>query len=346
MSSKSRGYKNTTLDCIHKKKLEEFNKYDKIITQKQKKLNDIKPNDKNIHKINTLQHEINSLKNNDPQMEYFDKTGDILIEYYKNKHTPTKNKNTINVLDILGKNNNTNNSNKNELFVKYIKRVEKDNIESYDGKNRVIKCNICGVEKTYFPTEGCFICNECGDMEEVIIDEDYVIKDISCYHRVGRFKEWLNQFQAKESTDITNDIYRLITEEINKRRITDLTKLKRDTIREILRDLQLTKFYDHVPFIINRLNNIPAPKISLQMEKKLIRMFEMIEEIYPLYKTKTRKNMISYSYILHKLFELLEYDELLQCFPLNKSQDVLREQDDIWKKICAHLNWEFYSSFK
>lgn len=346
MSSGRRNLKNTTLDSIHKKKLKEFNNYEKKLYVKEKKLADLSKNPlKNFAKMKVLEDEIRELKDNDPELDYFDKTGDLIVEYYQNKNKIMESTEQIDIMDILGKKENTDKVG-SKIFNEYIKRVEGENIISHDGSNRVKKCDHCGIEKTYFSSDGCYICSECGDMEEVIIDDDYVIKDISCYHRVGRFKEWLNQFQAKESTDIPDSVYHKITGEINKRRITNLRNLQRTTVREILRELKLTKFYDHVPFIINKLNNIPAPKIHLSLEKKLIFMFEKIEEVYPLYKPKHRKNMISYPYILHKLFELLEKDDLLKCFPFNKSQDVLREQDDIWEKICKHLNWEFYSSFK
>jgi hypothetical protein len=347
--SKKNSFSNTTLDSVHKKKIEEFSKYEKNLQLKEKKLAELleKKNFKNTDKIKELEDEISELKIYDPELDYFDKTGDLIIEYYqtKNKKTENPEEKNINIMDILGKKP-LNNSTHNKIFTDYIKRIEGDNLDSYDGSNRILKCEVCGIEKTYYASEGCYICVECGDMEEIIIDDEYVIKDISCYHRVGRFKEWLNQFQAKESTDIKDEEYKLIENELRKRRIYDWSNLNREILREILRDLELTKFYDHVPFIISRLNGIPAPKISYQLEKELILMFEKIEKVYPLCKTEHRKNMISYSYLLHKLFELKEFDDLLRCFPLNKSQDVLREQDEIWQRICKHLNWEFYSSFK
>ena len=183
-------------------------------------------------------------------------------------------------------------------------------------------------------------------MTDIIIDEDFIIKDISCYHRSGRLKEWLNQFQAKEYTDIPQPIYDKIKLELKKKRIVNYSKLTITIIREILRNLKLTKYYDNVPFIINKLNNIPAPKMNHKIEKKILEMFNMIESIWDIVKPKKRKNMISYPYILHKLCELLEYDEYLPSFPLLKSPEVLAEQDKIWERICQELHWEFYPSFK
>ena len=57
-----------------------------------------------------------------------------------------------------------------------------------------------------------------------------------------------------------------------------------------------------------------------------------------------RKNFLSYSYVLHKFCELLEYDHLLEYFSLLKSREKLHAQDLIWEKICNDLNWEFIPS--
>ena len=64
------------------------------------------------------------------------------------------------------------------------------------------------------------------------------------------------------------------------------------------------------------------------------------------HKPNDRKNFLSYSFVLHKFCELLEFDHLLECFPLHKQLDILMDNDDIWKKICTDLNWDFISSFK
>ena len=39
--------------------------------------------------------------------------------------------------------------------------------------------------------------------------------------------------------------------------------------------------------------------------------------------------------------ELLERDEFLPFFPMLKDKVKRMEQDEIWKKICKELNWEY-----
>ena len=71
---------------------------------------------------------------------------------------------------------------------------------------------------------------------------------------------------------------------------------------------------------------------------------KIFEESGVLNDPKERKNFLSYSYVLHKFCQLLELDNLLTSFPLLKSIKNLKEQEDVWEKICKHLRWEFISS--
>ena len=79
------------------------------------------------------------------------------------------------------------------------------------------------------------------------------------YKRINHFNEWLAQFQAKECTDIPQEIYDQILLELKKERITQLEGLKPAKIREILKKIKANKYYEHVPHITHRLNGKNAP---------------------------------------------------------------------------------------
>jgi hypothetical protein len=63
-----------------------------------------------------------------------------------------------------------------------------------------------------------------------------------------------------------------------------------------------------------------------------------------LYCPDDRRNFLSYAYIIYKFLELLELDEYKVHFTLLKSRDRLISHDQIWKKICEYLSWEFIQS--
>ncbi len=115
-------------------------------------------------------------------------------------------------------------------------------------------------------------------------------------------------------------------------------------IKTILKKLKLNDYYEHIPFIKSQITCKPAPTINRETEEKLKKMFDQIQEPFEKHCPKSRINFLSYSYVLHKFCQLLELDEFVKSFPLLKSRQKLRTQDEIWKKICQECKWEFYPS--
>lgn len=154
----------------------------------------------------------------------------------------------------------------------------------------------------------------------------------------------LNQIQGKETTDIPDDVYDKLLFEIKKQKITNMADLSQAKIRDILKKLKINKYYEHIPHIMNRLNGLPMPHLLPELEDKLRNMFKQIQTPFLKHSPTTRKNFLSYSYVLHKFIQLLEKDEYLSNFPLLKSREKLFAQDQIWEKICKELGWQFIPS--
>jgi hypothetical protein len=153
-----------------------------------------------------------------------------------------------------------------------------------------------------------------------------------------------NQVQGKESTDIPNDIFEKILNEIKKEKIHDTKNITYSKMREILKRLRINKYYEHINYIINRINGIPTPQFSTELEEKLCSMFKEIQGPFLKHCPKDRKNFLSYSYVLYKFFQILGLNEYLKFFPLLKSREKLYVQDQIWKKICEELNYKVIPS--
>jgi hypothetical protein len=376
MSGNSQKNKNTdikkisTLENKHRQKIKEFENEKESLSSLENKLNEITleintldklrekftnvEQQKRAHLLDTkddIERKLHMLKNNIPEMDYYDKTGDILMNYYNIKNIEDDSGESKSILSFLCKKKQVDEKpkskvNKTELFEKYCQITEGIRVNPDDGSKRIKYCLECKIEKILNLVESSYICPLCGDMEMIIMDEDVQIKDYSPYKRLNRFREWLNAFQAKQSPEIEETIYKEIIDELNKRRITDLGTLNREKMRSILKKLKFNHLYEHTHYIINKLSGLPPPKITRDMEKMFIRMFLMIQEPWSKHKPTDRKNFLSYGYVLHKFCELLELDHLLDCFPLHKQLDILMENDTIWKKICTDLNWDFISSFK
>ena len=115
-------------------------------------------------------------------------------------------------------------------------------------------------------------------------------------------------------------------------------------MRGILKKIRTHKYYEHAPYIINRINGIPPPQFSPELEQTLANMFMQTQPLFIKYAPANRLNFISYSYILHKFFLCLEMKEYAKLFPLLKSRTKTAAMEEIFKKICAELGWKFYPS--
>jgi hypothetical protein len=274
--------------------------------------------------------------------------------------------NTSDLNNIIGEEVNSNNfkteeyidSNNNDdtlydksaLVDKYMSIIDKQYVRNVEDKNIEI-CKVCKNQMTCLQQDAIMICNMCGYQELLLVEQNRPIlkqntKDTShfCYKRINHFREWCNQVQGKESTDIPDDIFEKILAEIKKEKIIDLKTITYIKMRDILKRLRINKYYEHINYIINRISGIPTPQFSPELEEKLCSMFRSIQAPFLKHCPKDRKNFLSYSYVLYKFFQILGLNEYLKYFPLLKSREKLYVQDQIWKKICVDLDYDIIPS--
>ena len=236
----------------------------------------------------------------------------------------------------------------------YLSKIDKTYGIRRKVHNKIDFCKKCKVtynkdyELIVNHIEGFMSCLKCGHMEYVIIESDKPnYKDpppeatYFAYKRTNHLNEILNQIQAKESTDIPDEVLDAVREEIRKERIKDLTELTNKKVRYYLRKLNLNKYYEHIAHIINRLNGLPPPIITKDIEDKIRIMFSAVNSAWGEIPKKPKKNFLNYNYVLYKFVELLDRDEYKVLFPLLKSRDKIVSHDVVWKEICEKLGWEF-----
>lgn len=240
---------------------------------------------------------------------------------------------------------------KGKLYNKYMAVIQPNFIIQLNEDENLDICSICNIEMFLNQNTGTLICQQCGIQEYILIDSDKPSykdppKEMTsfCYKRINHLNEFLAQFQAKETTEIDEDIYNEILVEIKKERINNMAELTPEKLRVILRKIKRNDYYEHIPYIINQLNGLPPPVISPEVEEIIRNMFKEIQIPFDIYCPPKRKNFLSYNFVMYKFFELLELDEYLNSFQLLKSRMKLHQQDQIWKKICNSLNWEFIPS--
>jgi hypothetical protein len=317
-----------------------------------------------------LEKKIKTLEDGTDLMDYYLRTGDILYNYYDiqdqiqqgnyaNVSNKAKPGSILAILEEVAQEEG-NKSNppvqekkalqRNQLLNEYLQLEDpsmvRNTIDDYEDSWTI--CEKCNSEMIICLNEANITCSKCGYQDALLVDTDKPsYKDPPrevCYYaykKINHFNEWLAQFQAKESTEIPEDVYDAILFQLKREQITNMSTLKPTKLREILRKMKCSKYYEHIPHIINRLNGQNAPFMSREDEEKLRHMFREIQPSFKKHCPKGRRNFLSYSYVLYKFCELLEMDEYLACFPLLKNRDKLYLQDKTWELICKEMRWGY-----
>lgn len=194
--------------------------------------------------------------------------------------------------------------------------------------------------------EGILICNTCFHSVPYLIENDRPSykeppKEVCfyAYKRINHFKEILAQFQGKETTQIPASVIDTIKIQIKKERL-HLSQITNAKTKEILKKLGYNKYYEHIPFIKDKLG-IKPPIMSTELEETLCNLFIELQAPYSKWCPDDRVNFLNYCYTAYKLCELLGETSYLADFPMLKNREKRIEQDTIWKKICEELDWEF-----
>jgi len=365
--------KSITLDGKHKEFLNEFSKNDNDripdlkAEKKELELKLENPNEKlsveqklditdRIKEIKIIIKELKTKKK-----EYFLDNSKFIFDYFENK----KNISSGASSDV---------SNKNKLLNTFFKIKQDDtlNIVNQTKNNNIVHKYLCNIDDVFLDVnsfvcqtdicqycykgelipledEGILICNTCSrNIPYLIENEKPSYKEppkevcFYAYKRINHFKEILAQFQGKETTQIPPEVIENIKLQIKKERI-ELEQITNQKTKEILKKLGFNKYYEHIPFIKDKLG-IKPPVMSPELEEILCNLFIELQSPYSKYCPDDRVNFLNYYYTAYKLCELLGETQYLQDFPMLKDREKRVEQDQIWRKICEELDWEFIST--
>jgi len=290
------------------------------------------------------------LENSAYIFDYFEKKKDISIGGGK------QNTNVLNsFFKIRAKNQDAANPESNKYtqsklsYNNYWKNVENEILNFNDYVVSFDRCHACGKgELIPQDEEGIMICNSesCGKFVVYIVDSSKPTNkeppnevSYTAYIRLNHFKEILSQFQAKETTQIPEEIIGNIRARIKKERIQQC-ELDYDKMREILRKLGYNKYFEHIQYI-NSLLGIKPPIMSEELHDTLCVLFIEIQKPWATHCPPNRTNFFNYAYTLYQLCTLLDQVQYLPFIPMMKDREKQLEQDMIWKKVCCDLDWEF-----
>ena len=284
--------------------------------------------------------------------KYYLNNNKFIYDYFENKKEISMDNNPTKLLNSFFKIKTNDNQEK-------VESKNKDNIQKYlsnidesfiDINKFIFETDICQIcrkgELIPIDHEGIMVCNHCHKHIQYLVEnEKPSYKEppkeacFYAYKRINHFREILAQFQAKETTQIPDEVLENIKNQIKKERI-DLKQLNNKKAKEILKKLGYNKYYEHIPFIKDKLG-IKPPVMTPELEESLCNLFMEIQGPYAKFCPDDRVNFLNYYYTVYKLCELLDQSQFLPYFPMLKDREKRIEQDEIWKKICEELDWEF-----
>lgn len=354
--------KRTNFYKVHENREKEILEYYKTLPDIKKKIKKleqqyVKKNSLSLrNEIDKLKQEVEDIESNKSLNDYHLKLSTYLEKYLnvsQNKKIKKVKKGMSNYVTSEGT------IDKNEILQRfqcsisdsiYVKNIKETHIKD------ILTCIECEGKMVVDEKKGSAICTECGFSKRY--QDDSQLNNWSdeagpvnqfAYKRINHFGDWLARLQAKESTIVPQDVIDKLLLELNKARIKDTSQITHNLIKRLLKKLRLNKYYDNITNIITNICGKKAPKMSRELEEKLKVMFNKIQRPFEKHKLPGRTNFLSYSFVLHKMCQLIgEKDpsvlEFLQWFPLLKSREKLFLQDKVWKKICEELDWHYYPS--
>ena len=356
----------TTLDSKHKEIIENINtmkekELPRLINEKLELKKVLKKGNNTIDeelemkdRIELLKQEIQLIKRK--EKEYYLNNSSYVFDYFENKKKIAECENKTTLLDNFFKIKSEDTTLSDELC------NEKKNIQTYmrnvderflDINNFITETDICKFcnkgEMIAVDYEGIMICNSCSTSIKYLVENEKPSykeppKEVCfyAYKRINHFREILAQFQAKETTQIPDEVIENIIQQIKKERI-DMYQLTNKRTKDILKKLGYNKYYEHIPFIKDKLG-IKPPIMSSDLETTLCNLFMDIQGPYAKFCPDDRVNFLNYYYTVYKLCELLNQHHFLPYFPMLKDREKRIEQDEIWKNICEELGWEYIAT--
>ena len=311
-------------------------------------------------KLEDIKTEIKSLKKR--KKDYLLQNSKYIFNYYEDKQKITTGENAIDsntinrFFKIKGTTEDSSNLNNDkyksskQIYQQYWKNVGGDILHLQEYVIDSETCLLCNQgELIPLEEEGVLICNnvKCGKfMIHIVENQKPLNKEMpnevsyTAYIRLNHFKEILSQFQAKETTRIPDDVLDAVRNRIKKER-KNLSEMNYTEMRNILSILGYNKYFEHIQYI-NSMLGIEPPIMDEELIETLCVLFIEIQQPWAIYCPINRTNFFNYTYILCQLCVLLDQTQYLPFIPMMKDRIKQLEQDMIWKKVCDHLDWEYF----
>jgi hypothetical protein len=324
------------------------------------KLNSLTQRTKNtlMESVEKLSKHIDDVKSDKLYNFYIIESAEILEKYRQILKQPQK-------VSFMGKPM-KNNKEKQKLIMQYLEIANKyvdikmDDADVTSNKKEKISCNNCSNNKDFDIEEGnIYICLNCSS-QQFILRNVTSYKDINrinisskyMYDRKIHFRDCINQYQGKQNSSISQDVYDSLIKQFEAHHLIDIEnecKNPKDRFKHItkehisifLKELSYTKHYENINLIHYNLTGIKPDDIGY-LEDKLLDDFDVITEAYDrIFKNLDRKNFINTQYILFQLLLRHKHPCKKEDFSMLKTIDRKNFHDEVCKILFEEIKFTF-----
>lgn len=206
-------------------------------------------------------------------------------------------------------------------------------------------CVSCGSDRYTYNSEGTCeagarVCDDCGVVQpgHIIFEHMFgrrLSTKSSNYKRIHHWHERISQMLIMESR-IPPEHMVAIGERLLSGSHTIISK---DTIRSVLRSLNLQQYIEKWLQIIERCTGVYPPCPGPAILQSLDQQFMEIEKPFLDTKPNSRRNFLNYNYVFCRLLQRMGCKKFCMFFPLIRSKHKLRALDETWFKMTELLKW-------
>jgi hypothetical protein len=169
------------------------------------------------------------------------------------------------------------------------------------------KCPDCKIEmEIYGHNECCWCCPKCGRIvDRCDLPNYYTLANGSVFERkkqvhnhVKHFVDWIDHILARDYGKFEESLDTIRNYIIQ----TNIRTLTPESLREILKNVKLSKYYKHTSYYFKAITNVGPPDIP----GKYLHQAKFIFEDWTREKQKNRKsNNPSYPFLIYKVFDTI-----------------------------------------
>ena len=202
-------------------------------------------------------------------------------------------------------------------------------------------CIDCNVVKMIDYEKSTLVCTKCGVFEYYPIhvqsyNHTMRYRRKCIYKRSDNFKTILDQFLYGGNRVVPDDIMETIRNEIHDETNILLTI---PILECILKRNKMMKYKNSIYFIYFKLSGVPLPYITITEKDMMLKVFDVVSNIYDKYKPKDRKSFLNYSFVLKQILIVLGKNDYAKYIPQLKTKSIQKKLEIIWELITKDPEW-------